>query len=85
VKCAFYLSNVHQLLSHFSTFPSATYHFSAEHLLFIFLVKSSNGFYWSILINTYRPAENEFFTELDSLIRNTMSHPESITGRDSKP
>jgi CubicO group peptidase (beta-lactamase class C family) len=74
-------------------FPDWTYVADSSNWWFQFLyygatsvlVKSSKGYYWSILINTYRPTENEFFTDLDSLITNTISHPEFITGRGQNP
>lgn len=41
------------------------------------LVKSSKGFYWAILINTYRPVEeNEFFSDLDSIINRAIKNPD---------
>ena len=45
------------------------------------LVKSSRGFYWSVLINTYRPVENEFFNDLDSMIRTAMDKPDLFTAK----
>jgi CubicO group peptidase (beta-lactamase class C family) len=45
------------------------------------LVKSSKRYYWAVLINTYRPVEeNEFFNDLDSLINGAMRNPDIISG-----
>ena len=38
------------------------------------LVRSSKGFCWAILINTYRPALEEYFPDIDSVINKTMDN-----------